>query len=346
MYCYENPPFFRPVKRGKRGITLTTSPSRFWASVFLGVSLSILLHVGLTVLAVEWSEYLTQKQKLYKRPILVEWVDANPTDKLKSIQPENQIVRKTKLPLEALQPDRENDRRRFLSEDRQTVLTETRAARTGISENRSGQTSEPQAAKHTPAEPIDKLTSQEHAELKIAHTKEVSQLAKERKNEASRELLLPSDPRRIPGVSTTGERLPDDVKIGDFTALNTDRFTYYTFYARVEEQIRHRWVRYVKAALYGGGDVTPGQRQFQTNLEIILNRQGEFQRALIYQTSGSKDLDVAPILAFREAHKIPNPPREMVKEDGTIRLLYSFNVDNIPPLIRSATGPNDSRKFE
>ena len=104
----------------------------------------------------------------------------------------------------------------------------------------------------------------------------------------------------------------------------------------MEEQIRHRWVRYVRAAIDGGGDVAVGKNEFLTNIEIVLNRQGEFMRALVHQTSGSKDLDAAPILAFREARMIPNPPREMVKADGTIRLLYSFSVDNLPAVARAS----------
>ena len=77
-----------------------------------------------------------------------------------------------------------------------------------------------------------------------------------------------------------------------------------------------------------------GKSEFLTNLEIVLNRRGEFIRAIIHQDSGSKDLDSAPILAFREARMIPNPPREMIKEDGTIRLLYTFHVDQVPQLAK------------
>ena len=90
----------------------------------------------------------------------------------------------------------------------------------------------------------------------------------------------------------------------------------------------------MKAAIFGGGDITSVKNDFNTNIEIVLNREGDFVRAILHQGSGSKDLDAAPILAFREAKRIPHPPREMVKDDGTIRLYYAFHVDQLPPLAR------------
>lgn len=338
--------------------------SKFWARVFLGISLSILLHV-LTSVAT-WklaSKYENSKKK--EQTILLEWIEPSKTSANEWRNPETQIVRKTDLPPEALTPDSKEARRRFLSADRQTVKEESQAARSGLTENRSNsdQSNNERSRQATEKRPSLEKNSPENSPDKLgasrARKREPEEvpssaldgvLVKKFLTERDRpavsptrpgELLLPSDPRRIPGVSTSGELLPSDVKIGDFTALNTDRFTYYTFYARVEEQIRHRWVRFVKAALYGGGDVPIGRNEFMTNLEIVLNRRGEFVRAIIHQESGSKDLDSAPVLAFREARMIPNPPREMLKPDGTIRLLYSFHVDQVPPLAKKTTAEEE-----
>jgi hypothetical protein len=343
--------------------------AKFWARVFLGISLSILLHV-LTSVAT-WklaSNYENSKEK--PQAILLEWIEPSKTSANEWRNPETQIVRKTDLPPEALLPDSKEARRRFLSADRQTVKQESQAARSGLTENRSNSDRsnsersrqatvqrsgrEKTSPGNSPENPPEKLPD---SRARTREPEEILQsaldgvLVKKFLTERDRpavstsartgELLLPSDPRRIPGVSTSGELLPSDVKIGDFTALNTDRFTYYTFYARVEEQIRHRWVRYVKAALYGGGDMPIGRTDFMTNLEIVLNRRGEFVRAIIHQKSGSKDLDNAPVLAFREAQMIPNPPREMLKPDGTIRLLYSFHVDQVPQLAKKSSNDEE-----
>jgi len=338
--------------------------SKFWARVFLGISLSILLHV-LTSVATWKLASNYENSKVKPQAILLEWIEPSKTSANEWRNPETQIVRKTDLPPEALIPDSKEARRRFLSADRQTVKEESQASRSGLTENRSN-SDRPNAERFRQAnaqrpslEKTSPENSRENSPDKLGDSRarkrepeEVPSsaldgvLVKKFLTERDRpvgsttrpgELLLPSDPRRIPGVSTSGELLPSDVKIGDFTALNTDRFTYYTFYARVEEQIRHRWVRYVKAALYGGGDVPIGRTDFMTNLEIVLNRRGEFVRAIIHQASGSKDLDSAPVLAFREAQMIPNPPREMLKPDGTIRLLYSFHVDQVPQIAKKTT---------
>ena len=131
------------------------------------------------------------------------------------------------------------------------------------------------------------------------------------------------------GVSTLGERLPDDIKFGDFTALNTDRHLFYTFYARIEEKVRHRWVTYAKAALYNlPPDATRARAgsDFTTTLEVVLDRAGNFRQAILHDSSGVRSLDNAPVQAFRDARQFPNPPVEMIKDDGTIRVFYAFNV--------------------
>lgn len=326
--------------------------SKFWARVFLGISLSILLHVLTSVVTWKLASEAEAKRRT-SSPLVLEWFEPSQPSANEWRNPETQIVRKTDLPPDALLPDSKEARRRFLSADRQTVKEESQAARSGLTENRSNSDRQnddrPQQA-NAPKKSAEKFDASRARRREPEESFQsaldgipVKKFLSERDQQSlpptrPGELLLPADPRRIPGVSTSGELLPSDVKIGDFTALNTDRFTYYTFYARVEEQIRHRWVRFVKAALYGGGDVPVGRNDFMTNIEIILNRQGEFVRAIIHQESGSKDLDAAPVLAFREARMIPNPPREMLKADGTIRLLYSFHVDQVPPLARRSQG--------
>jgi len=335
---------------------MTEERSKFIARVFLGISLSVLLHVLVSVATYEFSEMFSAPKA---RPAaLIEWIEPSDLKKDDWTNRENQVVRKADLPPDALDLNVKANRR-FLSEEKQTVKQETRAAASGMTENRAPETldlkpsrpasqAQTQGAKNSsgdvaqgaraprerqPEVVPNSIFEEGLGDISVKRELQASNQARRGQPE-SRELLLPSDPRRNRGVSTTGEQLPKDIQIGDFTALNTDRFVYYTFYARIEEQIRHRWVRYVKAAIFGGGDIPSGKNDFNTNIEIVLNREGDFVRAILHQGSGSKDLDAAPILAFREAKRIPHPPREMVKDDGTIRLYYAFHVDQLPPLAR------------
>ncbi|MBK7890385.1 MAG: TonB C-terminal domain-containing protein [Bdellovibrionales bacterium] len=308
--------------------------------VVLAILASVLLHVGFS-----WLSWTLLDEAAPPRPVtLIEWIEPSVIDQKNWVTPENQIVRKTEIARDALAAN-SPVKRRFLSEDEQTVLKETKAAASGMTENRRGQ---------TPSEQPDLMPSPRRRGA--LHVKPESPLAgaagdiafgldkdkreKEEELGDSRELALPFDPRQT-GMSTNGEQLPPDIEIGNFTALNTDRFRYYSFYSRIEEQIRHRWVKYVKATLYSGR-FPPSARSFTTKIEIVLDRQGDFIRAIIHNESGAQSIDAAPVLAFREAKRIPHPPREMVKEDGTVRLFYSFHVDQIPGGSRSARRSADA----
>ena len=130
-------------------------------------------------------------------------------------------------------------------------------------------------------------------------------------------------------ANTVGETLPSDIKFGSFTALNADRYVHYSFYARFEDLFRHRWVKYVRSALFtyqSQNKRLHGEENWTTRLEIVLDRQGHFQRALLHEGSGFKALDAAPVEAMQEVKQVPNPPAEMVQKDGTVRLMYEFDV--------------------
>lgn len=302
--------------------------------VVLAILASVLLHLGFS-----WLSWTLLDQAAPVRPTtMIEWIEPSAIDKKDWVTPENQIVRKAEVAKDVITP-KSPVNRRFLSEDEQTVLKETKAAASGLTENRRGQTPREQPDLTTLPRRRDTLQVKPESPLAgaagdIAFGLDKTKRAAEEALGDSRELALPFDPRQ-PGMSTNGEQLPPDIEIGNFTALNTDRFRYYSFYSRIEEQIRHRWVKYVKATLYSGR-FPPSARSFTTKIEIVLDRQGDFVRAIIHSESGSQSIDTAPVLAFREAKRIPHPPREMVKEDGTVRLFYSFNVDQIPGGSRSA----------
>ncbi len=130
------------------------------------------------------------------------------------------------------------------------------------------------------------------------------------------------------GASSSGITIPG-VKQGSFTALNTDQLTFYSFYSRVNEGIVNRWIGHLRDYF----SMLPPAMQKQlalspniTGVEIILSPAGEFQRAVMHHPSGDTNLDQAVTNAFKEAAPFLNPPREMVKEDGKIHLLYQFEV--------------------
>jgi protein TonB len=136
------------------------------------------------------------------------------------------------------------------------------------------------------------------------------------------------------GPSSIAEYIPG-VEQGDFTALNTDQFTYYSFFSRINEQVRNRWVAGIRSYmdhLSMRDQQVLSQRDRQTVVEIILTRTGEFSSSVISQSSGDRTLDQTTIESFRNAAPFLNPPQGMVEDDGMIHLHYGFMVRFRPPL--------------
>ena len=135
------------------------------------------------------------------------------------------------------------------------------------------------------------------------------------------------------GQSSIAEYIPG-VQQGAFTALNTDQFTYYAFFARMNEQVRNRWVSNVRnfmAQLTAKDQEFLSRQERQTFIEIILRPDGTFDSSVLQQSSGDRRLDQTSIDAFRAAAPFPNPPRGMIEPDGFIHLRYGFVVSFRPP---------------
>ncbi len=262
------------------------------------------------------------------------------------------FVRNAPVPEKLLSP--EEREARFASEEDRNVIEEQRARENDMTANRSplaanqAQRQQPQAQQRKTARSNTNRRSNLDLTPKSPLDRAKDELQRPQSQEGPDDIPVAGlNPRResasqsaegsqaFPGergVSTFGEVVPPDVKFGEFTALNTDRHLYYTFYARMEEMIRNRWVNYVRAAIYSlpaDARTETGRDSWTTKLEIVLDGNGQFKKAILQESSGIRSLDSAPVQAFRDAGQFPNPPAEMVKEDGTIRIYYAFNVDMV-----------------
>lgn len=132
----------------------------------------------------------------------------------------------------------------------------------------------------------------------------------------------------VTGQSTRGEFIPGLAQ-GSFTALNTDQFTYYTFFARMNEQIRPRWINHLRDFAYSQNQMEMqklAQYPRTTQVEFILDSSGRLLDVIVHLTSGFRGLDLAGTDAFKEAAPINNPPQGLVEADGKIHLHYNFTV--------------------
>ena len=258
---------------------------------------------------------------------------------------EQQFVRKADVPPELRA--KEKREARFASEDEQWVLKESQARQSGLTTNRSASLGDTKAQPDQPR-PREKTVQKKALDFKPEPV--VRKYAeRELASSADGDIEMPANKKKLVntnrpldfarfgsferGMSSVGEALPPDIQFGDFTALNTDRHLYYSFYSRIEEMIRGRWVNYARAVVYGienGSEKLSGRASFTTQLEVILDKEGVFSRAILHSSSGSKGLDSAPVQAFRDAQAFPHPPAEMVKADGTIHIYYAFSVNMVP----------------
>ncbi|KYG69555.1 energy transducer TonB [Bdellovibrio bacteriovorus] len=237
---------------------------------------------------------------------------------------EQQIVRQAIVPEKMKLPE-DDTLAKFLSEQKQRVKEETRAAQSGMTTNRSNQAAVAEPKKPTPAAPQRPRPAESQPSMDKDGFKEV---------DISKDLQEMN--RFNEGMSTIGETMPNEMKIGSFTALNTDRYLFYTFYARMEELVRYRWETRVQQAIDRFDRLTlvnAGNRNWVTHIEFLLDKNGYLRQSLIMKSSGIPAFDAAAVNAFRDAKVFPNPPPEMVQEDGFIHIKFSFTVNYAPPVL-------------
>ncbi len=312
-------PLFRPILSHKM-------------RVLLGISLSILVHIFLLV-ATRWIPPTPPRSALVE-VVLIDDSSQNKTEK--------SFVVDSKIPQKMLRAE-SNDPAQYLSEQTQRVENEMRAAVTGATKNRSNAQATPNAAA-SPQSPKSSNRASSSATKSGESPIIVPEYRKEARRPNSppdREMTSATKTSRLypeleQGVSTVGEVLPMDLEIGSFTALNTDRHLYYTFFARINEMIRFRWESAVRSTIDG----TPPDRYkynplgvWTTHVEVVLNQDGVVKDVVLMKPSGFRGFDQAAQYSFWDSRAFFNPPREMVdKESGEIRLKYSFQVNYRPKI--------------
>lgn len=240
-----------------------------------------------------------------------------------------QIVRQADVP-ENVKELENNQEARFLSEQKQRVKIEQQAKLNGKTQNSAATTAQnkklslkdlTQTSKDvrgyqdSPRQDPDgdRPTNKQNTHEDFQHAMNKKQ-----------PIYQPQQP------STLGESLPMDLAVGPMTALNTDRLTYYSFYARIEDLIRYRWESRIWSAIESYDQnylrTIISQRSWVTHAEFLIRPDGKLVQATLMKPSGIQKFDQAAINAFKDAAIFPNPPKELIQSDGLIHLKYSFNV--------------------
>ena len=306
-------------------------------SSFQALILSLAIHVALTLFAYLW-ESPSQ-----------DWVRIVPIE-LTYETPEESTAQQFVTNPEPYSPEviLENLKRQadFLSETTRRVQEEMAARNSGETRNRARSgtdSSEPtQARQQAPQQ-----SSPRASELKpsaIPNPRSILDSARSESTIETRPSIsgAPSETsRRVTlSPSTLSEHIPS-VREGGFTSLNTDQFLYYTFYARINEQLRNRWVFNLRQFVSQSGPQRINrlaQRPQITEIEVILDADGNYVKSTFHNHADDPAIDKAAQVAFQQASPFLNPPSEIVTEEGFIHLHYSFHV-----LWRPQYVANDSR---
>lgn len=298
--------------------------------LFQAVVLSLVIHFLLVFLAEKVSPYFETKPRDVTE---VELVEKKPDEVTKVKPPPLPPKPKQQIVRQALAPDkllREEDETlaRFLSAQKQRVREESQARMSGMTQNRNESNSRSQQQKQQKTQALPQQPQnapKDYDPNGIDITKNLKEYQQMQAQQSA--------------PSTVGEALPQDVKVGSFTALNTDRFTYYSFFARVEELIRFRWESRIRDFIDANDRAyvmnVLARHNWVTEVDIWLTRDGRFHSSHLMHESGIPKFDAAAINAFREAGMFPNPPQDMVESDGFIHLKYGFDVNLNPSALVS-----------
>ena len=280
---------------------------------YIALALSLILHL-LLIMGVRMVPYdLIQANANSNETIEIDYTD--------ELENEKTIVRQNEIPIEQLIKELKT-KAHYLSEKTQRVSKETKAEKTGLSQNLFNQK--------------NKFNSnQQPNESKIKQPIQKNNFDQDLKSDFQQALQQGNQFNQYQAQeSQIGEVVRKEVSVGQITALNTDQYTYYSFFARVQELIRFRWENIVENAMLMSHPLElaqlPRRNIWVTEVEFLLDPQGQLTKALVLKESGFKKFDLAPINSFKEARIFPNPPKELIESDGFIHLKYRFHVNYSP----------------
>jgi TonB family protein len=139
--------------------------------------------------------------------------------------------------------------------------------------------------------------------------------------------LMPSTMQLAQAIGGgTQDHLPD-VDDGANTSLNAKGWKFASFFNRIKRQVAQHWR---PAEQYEKRDPTGniyGSGQWVTMLHVQLKPDGTLSGVSVAKPSGLEFLDDEAIEAIKRASPYPNPPTQLVGDNGTIAFKFGFFFD-------------------
>ncbi len=118
--------------------------------------------------------------------------------------------------------------------------------------------------------------------------------------------------------------IDDGLPVGSQNILNTRESIYYSFYARIYEQVGPNWSSLIREVPYHQ-QVSPGE--YTAVVDVVLDEDGNLRDITFLRFSGVREFDDAITQAWKKIQRFPNPPKGLLNEKGEVHMSWKFTVD-------------------
>ncbi|MEM1349453.1 MAG: TonB family protein, partial [Myxococcota bacterium] len=125
-----------------------------------------------------------------------------------------------------------------------------------------------------------------------------------------------------------------DVAEGDRTMLNRKRNRYWTFYDRMQRQLKREWSPRRELRKRDPFGTVYGVGTFYTVVDMTLNADGSIRKLDLARSCGLPFLDDEAIRALHAAGPFPNPPEGMKDSSGLIHIKFGFALEVVSGRVR------------
>lgn len=287
-----------------------------WA-IFLSLALHVFGGISTSWIPDSWLQALQNDWVKPNESVEIEVVDRT--------RPEQQFVKSFNDEKEETDPEKLREKARFLSDRLRRYKEELQASMLGETKNSAGL----RGSRESKTDFRPKFNPTETQRKELDRFNDDSDISANRLELDQRQAF-----QHESRPSTIGETLPKDINKGMFNVLNTDYTTFYSFYERFGTMVRFNWARQLERISNDPGlrntVMTSVNRSWTTEMKVWLRPDGEILKVTVMKPSGIPILDRAHQRTFVDVGLVPNPPKEMVKEDGLISIDVALTVFYTP----------------
>ena len=118
----------------------------------------------------------------------------------------------------------------------------------------------------------------------------------------------------------------EDVKKGNETYLNTQKFAYAAYFNKIKQAISRNWSPGTAIIVNDPTGKMYGRKDRFTKLQVFISAKGKLVKAKVVTSCGVDFLDREAINAFKMAAPFAPPPEVLLNEDKQLEIRFGFMV--------------------